>query len=467
MSLRTIPFLGIGNVGKSPNVDAQQRTNLYVELQTDPEVASMAVYGTPGIAAVVNYGAWPTRGVRTFGNYKYVVNRSTLWQEDAAGNMVSKGTLLTDSGKVSMSDNGTQIIIMDGANGYIYNTSTDAFSQITADGFPGGTFVDFLNGRFIVCGNAKGQFNWSALYDGLTWDALDFANAESNPDDLVRDFVDGGQLYLFGTLTTEIWGDSGALDSPYARVGASGIEIGLAAPNSLCKFAGSLCFLARSRLGQVQIVTIAGYSVTPVSSPEVDFDINSYATFSDATAYSYLLGGHSMYQINFPTANTSWLYDGLTQAWSKLQYSTAGRHRGEIQFNFLDKSYVTDYANGKTYRLSADLLDDDGTPIVREIIGRHQVTGNYSRASKLWIDCEGGVGLLNGQGQDPQMMLQISRDGGHVWGEENWTSMGAMGQYIHRAQWNRLGQARDWLFKVRITDSVKVVLRACWAEFTT
>ena len=33
-----------------------------------------------------------------------------------------------------------------------------------------------------------------------------------------------------------------------------------------------------------------------------------------------------------------------------------------------------------------------------------------------------------------------------------------MGQYATRVIWRRLGIARDWLFKIRITDPVKVVI---------
>jgi len=54
-------------------------------------------------------------------------------------------------------------------------------------------------------------------------------------------------------------------------------------------------------------------------------------------------------------------------------------------------------------------------------------------------------------------MLQISKDNGHTWGNELWTTIGAMGKYFTRVVWRRLGSARDWTFKIRVTDPVKVV----------
>jgi hypothetical protein len=53
-------------------------------------------------------------------------------------------------------------------------------------------------------------------------------------------------------------------------------------------------------------------------------------------------------------------------------------------------------------------------------------------------------------------MLQVSTDGGHTWGTEQWTTIGAIGNYTSRAVWRRVsGIARDVVFKFRITDPVK------------
>ena len=68
-----------------------------------------------------------------------------------------------------------------------------------------------------------------------------------------------------------------------------------------------------------------------------------------------------------------------------------------------------------------------------------------------------GVGLNNGQGQNPQIMLQVSRDGGYTYGNEMWTSFGAQGEFLKRAEWRRLGVSRNYVFKFRISDPVKVV----------
>lgn len=463
--LSPVPLFGLGNQGKSANVNAQKRVNLYAEVQTDQEKNILTLYPTPGLSTFVNFGLNPIRGIYERGEVLYTVVGTTLYSVNNAGTTAVLGTLLaSSSGRVYFSDNGTQIMLVDGTAGYIYNVNTLAFVQITDVDFPGGVTVTFLNGRFIVNKPSTGQFFISSLYDGLTWDALDYATAESDPDNLVRVIADGGSLYLFGDKTTEIWGDSGAADFPMARIGSSAIEWGLAARASLCKYIDALIFLRKNRLGQIQVCIQSGLSAQEVSTPEMDYIFSQYTATSDATGFTYMVSGHPMYQINFPTANESWLYDGQSKSWSKVQYGNSGRHRAEMQVQLVSKNYVTDYANGKLYRLQEGVYTDDGATIVREFVGRHQGIGNYINYSTMWLEMEAGVGLNLGQGVAPKLMMQISRDGGHEWGAEVWRDIGAMGNYKARAVFNRLGRARDWLFKFRVTDPVKTVFISAWGR---
>jgi hypothetical protein len=135
-----------------------------------------------------------------------------------------------------------------------------------------------------------------------------------------------------------------------------------------------------------------------------------------------------------------------------------------MQVQLLSKNYVTDYANGKLYRFQEGVYTDDSAMIVREFVGRHVSNGNYTQFSTMWLEMESGVGLNLGQGVAPQLMMQISRDGGHEWGTEIWRDIGAMGKYKARAVFNRLGRARDWLFRFRVTDPVKTVFVAAWGK---
>jgi hypothetical protein len=77
---------------------------------------------------------------------------------------------------------------------------------------------------------------------------------------------------------------------------------------------------------------------------------------------------------------------------------------------------------------------------------------------RIWVDFETGDGLATGQGSNPQVFLRYSKDGGHTWSAEIWRTLGAIGKYLNRVYWNRLGRARDWVFELAGSDPVKIVI---------
>jgi hypothetical protein len=448
-----VPLFGIGYTSKSPTVTSQKLVNLYREPQRDADKSAMTIYGTPGLTTFATIGTAPARGMRAVGSYLYVVSGASLYRVNAAGAATLLGTLNTGAGRVGMSDNGTQLMIVDGTYGYICTISSGALAQIVDADFVAGYTVTFIAGYFVV-DNPSGRFRWCALYDGMAWAALDFATAESNPDALNAVVQSGGELYLLGEVSTEVWAPSGD-SAVFRRVGGSGVDWGVAARWSVDKYDGGIIFLAKNRAGESQVVRMLNYTVVPVSGPEENHDVNAYAV-SEATGYSYMLDGHSFYQLNFPLK--SMLYDGLSQSWSEVS-SDSGRHWGEVRAELATIAYVSDYRNSSIYAVDKNVFSDAGTAIVRSVTSRHFFR-DYERLSlaRLVVDFETGMGLTTGQGSDPQIMLQVSKDNGHTWGNERWTTLGAIGKYGTRAVWRRIGLARDFLFRLKISDPVKVVI---------
>lgn len=453
-------LFGAGIQGKSPKVTAQKRQNCYFEFVPEGEHTQVAIYGIPGLESFVSFGDTPVRGMHSFflNSKLYIVHRATFWEVDNAGTKTSRGTLDTTSGRVYMDDNGVQICIVDGTYGYTYNTSTTTFAKITDAQFPTSpTSVTCHYSRFIVSKGGTGQFYGSAISDGTSWAALDFATAESNPDGLVKlDARD--ELIVWGELTTEFWANTGSGGFPYARIPGTNLEWGLAARASVARFDGSFAFLAKNKEGEVIVAKLNGFQMERISNFELEHIINGYSTVSDATGFAYMLGGHPMYQINFPTGMTSWLYDGSTGIWSRMKSYDIERHRAEIQANFVDKNYVSDYSTGVVYRVNPLVYTENGESIEIELISRHLVDDDeIFKASSLEIVMESGLGLESGQGSNPQVMFSISKDGGHTFYNERWTSAGKIGQYQRRVRFRRpFGRKRDVVCKIRITDPVPV-----------
>jgi hypothetical protein len=462
-----IPLFDIGLKGKSTQSTVQRHLNLYAEIVPQPDKSALMFYPTPGLNLFSSFGAAPIRGMISAGDFLYVVYRDRLYKVNSIGSATDVGTLLTSEGRVDLAFNGFQVGLVDGQYMYMYSVALNNFNAVAAGLIGAPQTITYQDSYFIATFKNSQQFQISAPYNGLVWDPLDFASSESSPDNLVRGFADHGELVLLGQQTTEFWGNSGGADFPYQVIRGATIEFGLAAPWSLCKFNDTLAGLFANRLGQVQVMIIAGHAPQKISSPELDYLINGYGNVSDATAFAYNLGGHPMYQINFPTAGKSWLYDASTTMWSALEYGFEGeRHRAEMQAVFNDATLVADYGNGNIYQLKPDVYTDNGQQIAREIIGKHFFANyRYVAIHRLQVDFETGVGLPSNT--TPQVMLQISRDNGRTWGNELWQSIGKIGEYLTRVIWWRLGTARDFVFKLRVTDPVKVVIAGASIEAET
>jgi hypothetical protein len=364
-----------------------------------------------------------------------------------------------------MAHNGTQVMIVDGTFGYIYNTSTLVFAKIVDADFPANpTTVTFLAGRFVVSFQDSSRFYESDMYNGISWDALRFANAETSPDPIVSVWSSNGQLIPLGALTTEYWGLSGTLDFSFTPLQGTATEWGLAARWSIAKFDNTMACLIKNRMGQVMVAELAGYLPKKISTVDLDSIINGYVTTADATAYSYMLGGHPMYVISFPTAEASWLYDGSTSMWSQLKSFGSARHNSEFSLTLLGRTLVADSIEGKLYELTNTTFTDNGASIERELVSETIANpdGTFLQVDCLRVDMEVGVGLVSGQGVDPQIGLSVSRDNGKTWGAQMWKTFGVAGAYETRVEWRRLGTCRSYAFKLTITDPVPVVfVSAC------
>jgi hypothetical protein len=460
-----IPLLGLGQLARSNFVTANSIQNLAVESRPQGEKSILVAFSTPGLRLFADFGPMPVRGGIAFEELDvcFVVHLGNLYEVNNVGVATARGMLLTTQGRIGMSHNTAQVMIVDGTAGYIYNTVTHAFAQITDPDFPANpATVTYLGRRFVVSIQDSSRFQVSDIDDGLSWDALNFANAEVSPDQIVRAYASNGQLILPGYLVTEFWGNSGTADFPFSQLQGTANEWGLAARYSIARFDNTFCMLVQNRMGQVMIGKMNGYLPEKISSQDMDFVINQYAVTTDASALSYMCNGHPMYQINFPSVPASWLYDGSQNPgqWSKVKSFGIARHLAEFGFTLLGQQIVGDFSTGRLHRLDCNALTDNGASIEREIVSETVANPGleYLQADCLRIDMEVGSGTATGQGSNPQIGLSVSRDNGKTWGAQMWKTMGAIGQFRTRVEWRRLGTARAFTFKLTCTDPVPFVV---------
>ena len=451
--------------GKSYVVTRQRRLNVYLENRQDGDKTRVAVFGTPGLVASFQAAtplSQPLRGLLGTQSALYLVSYNQFQSVTSTGAVLASGMLGTTGGLVSLAFSPTQVVIADGSAGYLYTPATMAFTTIGAS-FPNGArTVTFVAGFFVAEQPGTAQFWVSDVNDGSTWDALAFASATSYSDNILAVDNIAGNLILFSQLHTEFWQNVGASPEPFAPILSAANEFGLAAIFSRAHVNQTIIFLAQSREGQVQFVQLTGYSAAVISNPDLEYIINQFSVVSDAVGLSYEADTHKFYQVSFPTANRSFLYDTSTGLWSDVQTGpsvTPSRHWGNLSTYFAGKTLISDFATNQVYTTSPTQYTDNGQIVIREVVTRHILSDfNRVRISLVYIDMETGVGLQTGQGVNPQIMLQYSKDNGRTWSAERWVTSGLVGQYLTRVLWRRFGSTRDATFRIRMSDPVKFVI---------
>lgn len=460
------PILGSSYVARSVNAADARMVNLFPEMIAENGKEPAYLSRAPGLRLLATIGDGPIRGLWVVKDYAYAVSGRYFYKIDASWNVTLIGAVAPNSGPVSMADNGAQIFIACNGPSYIYTIATNTLAPIIDPDFPGAVTVAYLDGYFVFNQPNSQKIFVTALLDGTQIDALDFASAEGSPDNIVSIIADHREIWAFGTNTVEVWYDAGGADFPLARVQGAFNEIGCIAPYSVAKLDNGLFWLGADARGRGIVYRSNGYTGTRISTHAVEWQLQEYTDLSDAVAYTYQQDGHAFYVLNFPTANTTWVYDVATQGWHERAGFVDGqftRHRANTQMAFSNEIAVGDYENGNLYAYDLTVYSDNGQPQKWLRSWRALAAGqnNLKRSAHhtLQLDCETGVGTLTHT--DPQVMLRWSDDGGHTWSNEHWVSMGAMGQFGRRAIWRRLGMTmklRDRVYEVSGTDPVKIAI---------
>jgi len=400
------PILGSTYVIRSVNAADNRMVNLYPEVVPEGGKEPAYLQRCPGLALRATVGSGPIRGLWEHKNLLYVVSGSEFYRV-TTGFTATKIGDVTGTGPVSMTDNGTQIFIACNPDGFIYNTDTLQFAQITDPDFPGAVTVGYLDGYFVF-NEPNSQRVWvTQLLDGLSIDPLDFASAEGSPDGLVSLIIDHREAWLFGTNSVEVWYNSGDPLFPLTRIQGAYNEIGCIAPYSVAKMDNSVFWLGADPRGRGIVYRANGYTGVRVSTHAVEFAIQGYANLSDAVGYTYQQDGHTFYVLNFTDADTTWVYDAATGAWHERAAYRNGqfkRHRGNCYARFNGDLVVGDYQNGKLYAFDLDVYADDGQ--VQKWLRRWRALPTGANDLKrtahhsLQVDCETGVGLAGNDAFD-------------------------------------------------------------------
>lgn len=418
----------------------------------------------PGLTVWSDGGGGEFRGGWWNAKKAWAVIGSGLYELTSTGARQFRGALTTSTGPVSIAEGLTQLVIVDGASGYVLTKSSGAFAQITDVDFYPSSKVGYLDGHFYFLRDDTQQFFWSAtIDDAATFDALDFASSESSPDNIVSMIVDHRELWFLGDSSTEVWSSYPTEDGvPVQRNSGAILEVGCIAKHSLCKMDNSIFWLGQDKNGRGIVYTAGGgngYQPIRISTHKEEEFISRSTDMEGASAWTQQIDGQTFYYLNVPGWDTTLVYDASTQRWHERAELVGGSlqpWRAVGGFHAFGKNLVGD-SSGVIYELDDNENTYGGDVMTREVISPHTVSPGVN-----WVFFDdvrlSVVAGYTTSGVSPVVEMRYSNDGGMTWSGWSARSVGRIGEYGKVPRWTRLGRARDRVWHFRITDDCKAAI---------
>lgn len=461
-------------ISNSLPISHQECTNWVPVIAEKISLSVSQLIGSPGIRLIADSGGGIddiNRGMHDFTGIPYTVQGGDFYRIDRAlvdGVETFSLTILGSiegSKRVSMADNGTQLMILvPGGKGYIYTVAgglveiTDA--DFRASGDP--QYVVFIDGYF-ACSTDSKAWIVSNLNDGTAWDALDFGTAESDPDIIVAPIVLNNQIFLTGSETTEGFTNIGGAGFPFQRSNLF-LDKGCFAPYSLIATNQRFFMIGGGKNESPAIWAYQGGSYTKVSTIAIDNVLDAYSEAELGAAFSLSWSSRGQYFVAFSFEDRTFVYNMTTATWHEQKSAIEDEYGDPIQerwrVNSLVSSYgyiiVGDSQDGRIGILDPDEYQEYENDIIRVFSTQPLIKqGDSFRVNSIELTMEAGVG--NGV-EKPQVSLAISEDA-KTWGYERNRAIGAIGRYGQRTIWRKNGRVpRFCVFRFRVSDPIKPVV---------
>lgn len=386
-----------------------------------------------GLVEDDDVGDGPIRGVfeqdGVFAGSRFVVSDDGFYRD---------GTLL---GTID----GTGVVYIVGIDGEVLVTAGESLWSYDGIDFVAVTFPDSANvtaigyaaGYFIALRELSDRWYFSTIDDGRTWDGLDFATAESEPDQLLDLTVIDGNPVFFGASSVEFWAATGDATIPFAPVQQRTFEQGVFATGCVAQEDNSFFWVGSDR------VVYRNGEAAP-------------AAISDDGIVERLLGSNTIrlwtvtderHKLIMARGDDfTMVFDITSGEWSEFQ--SYGRD------NFRAGPGMGDDETGQIWRFEG--YTDNGGVLERRIRAGAQLD-EPAIIDRLRVSCEvGTTGYLTGDYADPRLEMRYSDDAGNTWATWETEYLGAQGAYRSLVEWRALGMFDHpgMLFELRVTDPV-------------
>jgi hypothetical protein len=413
--------------------------NMYVQ-PTPGGPLQDARLGRPGL---VRQSALVGGGVRglfrrsgVFGAARFSVVGTNVYRDNAI-----IGTV-TGSGTVRFAASETELVIISGGGAFVYNGSV--LNKISDEDLPSVQDVAYLAGRFIYGTVGSGRFYWSAIGDAASIDGLDFATAESSPDDIRSMETVGDDLLFFGGDTVEIWTPSADPDAPYRRSSGRRYEKGSLG------YSSAVLDNAAFWLGNDKSVYRGGAVPERVSTYGIEAQI---LDVEDVLGFPMAFLGHTFYVLRLK--DRTFAYDVGSKRWSEFGSYDRDTFRASCATTYDGQTVLGDNLAPLIFSLDDGALTDDGEPLIRVCGSFAPLPFGTARNSNVSLLTAKGVGLIDGPPPVCEMRYTDTTDADWVpWME---SPLGALGDRARKTTWWGLGLmgSPGRAFEFRCSDPVR------------
>ena len=451
MPRMTVPLLGGESRNRAIQVSNQESVNFYPVINGTSAKSQVALHSVPGLSllATASSGGARSRGV-LFKGWLYFVVGQFLVQHDGGSTVTLVGALSSTEGRVSMVRGRDYLMLVDGLFGYTWDGSS--FAAISGADFPGRsanpgpapTHCAYIDGYFVVNRPGTDEFHVSDNENPQSWPG-DFANAESNPDDLLAVTSTEKILWLFGSETIEAYYTVADIDFPLAPYQSGTIEVGILAPNSLVQAHDGIYFLGHAKEGGQAVMKVVGLEVTAVDHDDIGWQLGELSRIDDCYAFIYRQRRKSFYVMQFPSAEKTFVLDLESGFWHTRasQNETMWRVGGTGYIN--NRVIAGDRRTGALYLLDYDVYDENGDNIIRTRRSQVVHERNLMLAHhELTLEVKSGVGLT----RTPESTTELITNGTFTTDLTGWTtSSGSPAQSSGELQLANFGSNTEGVYQ--------------------
>lgn len=443
--------------------------NMYYERAPTNLEDQVALIPRPRLSAFATAGAGPINGTYRKGGVLSAAGTSSsgaiialsndqlykINQNTGVATLI--GTVEGSASRMSAEGNDNVVVLARGTKAYYTNGVT--LTQITFPDSFNVFAVDTLNSYFLFA-SQLGRFYWSAI-GGTTVDALDYATAESQPDDLMTLKVIGDELWLFGRLSVEVWQPTGDLDLPFQRITGRIFGIGITARDTCQKInvngIDKVCWVGTDRR-----VYWTNPNPERLSTPWLEAKLRKAtvsATDNSVNPYGFTASweGHDFYVLHIPGEGTFACELTNGGQWDEWTSHERSFFRAAVSAVGVNSQPLLGDDTGATIWEFVNTQETDGDdPVLFRFTGLLEVPDAPLRCNNVSLDLASGTS--DDPEEDPTIRMDWSNDLGETFEEGEAQPLGRQGERNTRVMWSRLGMLRrpGRLFTWETTSPVTV-----------